>query len=234
MAYRCSRARKRFEIETKVLLEAVREAYSARCQSIAVRELALCSAVLLCSAKLESYLQDLFDDWGSSVCRSAVATERLPRRTRAFLLSQAAVLSAYRHFISDQDEGALLDRLEVLVGQPHWDFAIDGRSVPPFAASVVYEGRKYPSPDNLRRLFNRFGVSKVFNELNRVAKRDTKAMLVSFNDLRTEMAHSGMPVGLNATDIKQHIRDVRAIVGYIDRVFYSHVSGSVGDVCWTV
>ena len=233
MAYRQSRARRRFDAEVKRLLETVREAYSQECSSTAVREFALCSAVLLCSARMESYVEDLLADWGSAVKVQVLTTERLPKRMRAFLLNQPAIFSAYRQYIVDGDEAGVLTRLEALIGSAYYDLAIDGRRIPPFAVEAVYRDRKYPSPKNLRRLFGRFGVSNVFDELNRIARRNTEAMLTSFNDLRTEIAHVGVPVGLNATDIKQHVRNVQAVVGYIDRMFFSHVSKSIGADCWT-
>lgn|ERR1035441_543361 len=234
MAYRQSRARRRFDVEVGRLLGTVREAHSSKCSSSAVREFALCSAVLLCSARMESYIEDLLADWGGAVKTQILTTEKLPRRIRAFLLNQPAVVAAYRQYIVDGDEAGILTKLETLIGGPHYDFAIDGRRVPPFAVEVVYKDRKYPSPKNIRKLFGRFGVMNVFDELDRIARRDTEAMLTSFNDLRTEMAHVGVPVGLNAADIKQHIQNVQTLVGYIDRMFFGHVSRSVGAACWMV
>src|SRR5579863_6235850 len=227
MPYRRSRARKRFDADTATLLSTVREAYSRRCPSSSVRQLALCSAVVLCSARLESYIEDLLGDWSRSLNAPHVTTDRLPKRTRAFLLSQAGV-SAYRRYVCYDDETHLLAKLEPLVGQLHYDLGIDGRAVPPFPLQSIYSDRKYPSPKNLRRLFNRLGVSNIFDDLNRVARRDTQALLTSFNDLRTELAHVGMPVGLTPDDIKAGIGNVRSLVGYIDRAFYSLVAKSIG------
>ena len=84
-----------------------------------------------------------------------------------------------------------------------------------------------------KRLFNRFGFANIFSEFNRVASRDTKALLTSFNDLRVEMAHVGMPIGLTSGDIRQHITNIRSLVGYIDRVFYNHVGRSIRTNRWT-
>ena len=156
----------------------------------------------------------------------------LHRRTRAYLLNQPAIVTAYKRYIADEDEGAFLSRIENTIAQAHYDFALDGRGLPTFGAGVLYAGRKYPSPKNFRRLFDRFGIANVFGELNRIARRDTEALLTSFNDLRTELAHVGMPVGRSLGDIKQHIRDINLIVGYVDRMFYSTVCTSVGSNCW--
>jgi len=233
MAYVRSRARKQFELDLANILATIRAAYSPQCSSTSVREFALCSGVLLCSAKVESYLEDLLADWAKAVKSNGVTTDKVPRTVRAFLLGQQALTSAYRRFIAEEDEAVLLSRVEPFIGKPHFEIAIDGRPLPVFSGSVLYSDRKYPSPKNLKRLFGRFGIANVFNSMNRIARRDTEALLKSFNDLRTEMAHVGMPVGLSVTDIKKRIVDVQAVVGFVDRMFFEHVAKTVGRDCWT-
>ena len=232
MGYRRSRARKQFEGDIRRILATISEAYSKECSSTAVREFALCSGVLLSSAKLESYIEDLLADWGSSIRLQRVATDKLPRRARAFLLNQPAIAAAYRKYVAEDDEESLLSKLESSIGQGHYDFAIDGRTLPAFRPEMLYADRKYPSPKNLRRLFKRFGVVDFFSEMNRLSKRDIEALLTSFNDLRTELGHVGMPVGQSVNDIKQRIRDIKLVVAYVDRMFYSKVRSTVGSNCW--
>lgn len=233
MGYTRSRARKQFDADVSLLLQTVRIAYGRQCSSSAVREYALFSAVLLCSARLESYIEDLLTDWARSIRAQGVTTDKLPRRLRAYLLTQPTITAAYRKSLAENDETLLLSKLELLIGQTNYEFALDGRPLPNFPASLLYSDRKYPSPKNLKRLFNRFGLSNVFHSLNKLAKRDTEAILTSFNDLRTEMAHVGMPVGLSVLDIKTKILDIKFLVSSIDRMFYSQVISSVGFRCWT-
>jgi hypothetical protein len=233
MPYRLSRARKRFDLETDKLLGSLREAFSSKCKSTPTRELALCGAILLSSAKLESYLEDLIGDWGKSLKSPPLTTEKLPKRMRAFLLRTPAVVEAYRRYTCFRDETDLLPRLANLLGNSLHDLAADGRGIPLFEISSVYKDKKYPSPGNIKRLFYRFDFDNVFNELGRIGRRDVEAMLNSFNDKRTEMAHVGMPVGLTKDDIKNQIVEARKIVSYIDRMFYSHVVKTVGAAFWT-
>lgn len=234
MPYRRSRARKRFDTETVALLDTLKETFSSKCDSVKTRKIALCGAVLLCSAMIESYLEDLIGDWGNVLKTPFLTTDNLPRRMRAFLLKDPAIVEAYRRYICFQDEMELLRRLEALLGNALHEFAFDGRGIPAFPVSAVYKDRKYPSPKNLKRLFYRFDFNNIFDELGRLARRDVEAALTSFNDLRTEMAHGGMPVGLTKDDIKNRIREVRQIVGYVDRAFYSHVAKSIGAGTWTI
>lgn len=233
MPYHRSRARKQFEADVKGVLNTVREAYSTKCSSQSVRTFALYSAVLMCSARLESYVEDLLADWSKSVKATALTTDKLNKRTRAYLLNRSDIEAAYRRFVCFRDESELLERLEKCVGHTHYEFAVDNRAIPYFPTDSIYKDRKYPSAKNLQILFNRFGFPNIFNELNRVGSRDTKALLISFNDLRVEMAHVGMPIGLTSGDIRQHIKNMRSVVGYIDRVFYTQVGRSIGSKCWT-
>jgi hypothetical protein len=235
MPYLRSRARKRFDFETGNFLKTLGEAYSSSCSSASVRAFALCSAVMLCSARIESYLEDLLGDWSQSVKAPHLTTNNLPKRTRAFLLNHTGVSAAYRRYVCYGSESELLTKLEAqVIGQTAYEFAIDGRAIPAFPINAIYKDRKYPSVRNLQELFNRFGFPNIFDELNRIGRRDTKALLVSFNDLRTEMAHSGMPVGLTPGDIRLHVKNMRSLVGYIDRVFYSHVAKTLGAARWVV
>jgi hypothetical protein len=117
MAYTRSKARKQFELDVGDLLRTIREAYSGQCSSSAVRQFALCSAVVLCSARFEGYIEDLIAQFGSSVVGHGITTEKLPRTLRAFLLNQPSMAAAYRGFLIDNDEAVFLSRLEAVIGQ---------------------------------------------------------------------------------------------------------------------
>lgn len=233
MAYHYSRARKQFNAELAVINSALRGAYSAKYPVGKVREFALCSAVILTSAKVETYVETLVADWGRSVLGNGLKTNDLPRHTRAFLLNEPSIEKIYRRLGFDANEANFLPALSQMLGSAIFQFAKDGEAVPAFQIRRVYADVKYPSPNNLRKLFRRLGIDRVFHALNAIAHRDVEALLTSFNDTRTEMAHNGMPVGLSVADIKAKIRDISLVVGYIDRLFYRHVCATTGSICWT-
>jgi hypothetical protein len=233
MPYRSSRARKQFIADLRDISRTLDEAYSGKCSSVKVQEFALCSAVVLTSAKFEAYLEMLISDWGKAVVSNGVKTERLSRHTRAFLLNDPQIENAYRKLSFDQSESAFLPKIGRLVGTSVFQFATDGQVVPAFQVKRIYDGVKYPSPKNLCRLFRRCGIEPLFPALNKLAKRNVEALLVSFNDVRTEMAHVGMPIGLSAADIKTRINEVHSVVAYVDRVFHSHVCRTTGANCWS-
>lgn len=233
MPYSYSGARKQYIAELAIISATLKDAFSAKHLARSVKEYALCSAVILTSAKVETYLETLVSDWCRAILANALLTDALPVNTRAFLLNHPAIESAYRKFAYRQDESEFLPDLGKLVGSNIFDFANNGQRVPAFQANRVYSDSKYPSPKNIKRLFRRCGIDPVFPKLNAIAKKDVENLITSFNDVRTEMAHEGMPVGLSASDVRARIADARSFVGYIDRLFYAHVLKTTGGACWT-
>jgi hypothetical protein len=235
MPYAYSRARKRFNADIEGLLITTREAESPLCASSRVRGLAHGSAVLLASAKVESYLEDLILDWGQAINSNGVLSGDLPRHTRAFLLNGSAIKAAYRKLLLlEHGEKTFLD----LIGQhlePTGEYRFANETTPVSSNSIglVLKDVKYPSEENLNRLFFRCGISAIFTSLNTLAKRDVLPLLRSFNDVRTELAHEGLPVGLNGKDVRQRIKGISAVVGYIDRAFYKHTIKLLGPNSWT-
>jgi hypothetical protein len=234
MPYCYSRARKQFNADIVVIDSTLKAAFSPKCTVNSVREYALCSAVILTSAKFETYLETLVADWCRALLANGLLTDSLPLSTRAFLLNDPAVENAYRRLVYRQDESVFLPEIGDLVGNPAFLFAKNGEPVPVFQARRLYSDSKYPSPKNLKRLFRRCGIEPIFSKLAAVAKKNVENLLTSFNDVRTEMAHEGMPIGLSARDVRARIADARSVVGYIDRVFYAHVVATTGTGCWTV
>jgi hypothetical protein len=232
MPYHYSRARKQFIAEQGAIRTALGDAYSAKCSSSVVREFALCSAVVLTRAKVETYLATLVADWGRAVSGAGLKTDALHPHTRAFLLNEPAIEKAYMRLAFDGNEGNFIPALGLLMGTPVFNFSKNGEGIPAFQVARVYSDVKYPTPKNLRKLFRRLGIDPVFPRLNAIAKRDVESLLTSFNDIRTEMSHHGMPVGVSVGDIKARINDVSFVVGYVDRLFYSHVCKTTGAACW--
>lgn len=234
MPYRYSKARLTHRNKVTALLQTESETYRAKPLSKPAKDNALCGAMLLCSAAFESYIEDLISDWATAITSNSIQTDKLPKSVRLFLLNNPRVLAAYRRFFYDGDEGALFTSLESAMLGGSIVFAHDGRPVPLFAAGAVYNKVKYPSPRNLAKLFKRLGIGDPFGTLNRIAKVDVAARMESFNDVRTAMAHSGVPPGLSRTDVRDHIASSTRTVGYIDRMFYNYVSQSIGYNCWEV
>lgn len=193
MPYRQSRAKKTFDAEIDNIIGVIREAYSNKHTSTAVREYVLNCSIMLCTAKVENYFEELLTDWAKAINVTNQRAKNLPPNLRAFCLHSSAVSSAYRAFILQGDEKRFLKTFAKTMGNNIYLFAMDESVVPTINPRSLYSNKKYPSPDNIEELFHRVGVDRVFQELNKSAKADIKASVVSFNDIRTAVAHQGIP-----------------------------------------
>jgi hypothetical protein len=233
MPYTKSRARKVFDTEVNQMISVIRDAYSSKANSSDVKVYVLSSAVMLCTARLEVYLEDLVNDWVHRINSSNQICKSLPDNLRAHCLNNGSVMSAYRQFIALNDEMAFLKSIGNALSAKSYVLGVDGESVPKLNSNQIHGGKKYPSPDNVKHLFNRLGIDRVFEKFNTKAKADVKASLQSFNDIRTAVAHQGIPVGANDKDIKNRLLEMKRVVSYIDKVFYTHVCKYTGSATWT-
>lgn len=56
-----------------------------------------------------------------------------------------------------------------------------------------------------------------------MSRSDLKSLLISFNNLRTEISHGGIPVGINEKDIIRKLKSVKKIVSWIDKAVYKQI-----------
>ena len=164
--YRKSRARRTFETEIGEVLQTVRRAFSRDCRIPAVRIHVLSSAMLMGSAKVESYVEGIISDWVARLNAVGLQTDALPTALRARFFNQQANVASYRQFIVNGDEHALSVRTVKLINSNPARFLIDGQPMPPINAGWILYERKYPSPDNWITLFRRLGIPHIFHLLN--------------------------------------------------------------------
>lgn len=235
MAYVYSRARKTFDTGINDLLVTSKEADTHLCSSARVRALAHASAVVIANTRVESYLEDLILDWAAAIGNANLTASILPGETRAFLLNGSTIRQAYRKLLlMEQGERDFVRLISSQLGaQGEYRFAIDATIINASHLRPIIDQVKYPSEANLRKLFARCGIADIFTALNAVAKRDVLPLHKSFSDLRTAIAHEGLPVGKNGKDVRDRIREIKMLIGYLDRVFYRHSNAHLGPTAWT-
>lgn len=231
MPYRLSRARREFESEVTQLVEDLRVAHKSAGVSSAVRSHVTCSCVLLCMARLEGYIQDVVSEWVRRLGRGATVAASLPATLRALYLHDGAIVSAYKHYLLSGDESRFLDAVSRTLGSSSLQLASDV-AVVPFLEPKRATAKKYPSPDNVKRLFARLGIPNVFQQLNMSSRSDLKNALQSFNDVRTAVAHDGVPPGSSYKDIKRQLLEMKQLVAHMDRLLYGHAVRYGGPGNW--
>jgi hypothetical protein len=232
MPYTKSKARKTFDAEIDGLISVLRETRSSKYIPPSVKTHVLCSVVMLCTAKMEVFFEDFINDWITAINVNKSLSSKLPKNLRAFYLNSAHLLSIYKGVIIQNDENDFLSKLSKTFEAEFYKLAFDSYQIPELKPKLIYSGKKYPSPDNIKQLFNRIGISDILLEINKSAKKDMKSKLISLNDVRTSIAHEGIPVGINIKDIKSILFDAKSIIYHIDRVLNRHVILHTGINSW--
>ena len=231
MAYYKSTARKSFEEEIDLIKGAIRAAFTQKGSSAVVRDYILGHAIILASAKIEAYLQDVIETYFQQLNTAGIKTDDLPSVLRVFMFHEGAVAN-YKKFIVSNDEEKFLQLMTGLIGSNSLLFMVNDTNAPQIMAGKILSQTKYPSPRNLVRLFRRLGIKNILQEINKSSKSDLKAKLQSFHDIRTEIAHIGTLVGKNDKDVKNILAEIKLVVSHIDRVFFRFVCKITPSSCW--
>ncbi|MCK4825000.1 hypothetical protein KA005_55135 [bacterium] len=229
MPYKSSLSRKDFIQETNQILETSRKA-SLKKTGIPnpAIDMILQAAIFKTSAHLEEYLKSTVSDWIFNALENDSSAKTLPDELRWFFISNS-YLNEYKRFIYTNDESRLITDLKVKKENLLHDDsqAISGLIHP----MVILGNRKYPSIKNIKSLFNRIGISNIFQKIDKKTHRAFEPILRSFLDVRESIAHQNPP-NLTLKDVVDHIRNIQILVSAIDRVLFSHVVACHGSQCW--
>lgn len=239
MTYTKSKHFEYFQNQIAILINAVNLVDGSSSVKVAsqgnqdIKELVFCSAILLTSAEVEKYIENILSSWGNYINsrsdRSRLKNSNLPKNLTNYklLLSQKGILD---NFYRDRDELKLLDALSK---KPQiLNYAIPNNKITYIDFSKIYSDRKYPSPKNFNRLFLRLGIPTIFNVMASKSKSNMYDILDSFNSLRTQIAHGGGFVGLTKKDIVSHLSKMENFISILDQVLYDHIFSFTGQASW--
>ena len=186
--------------------------------------------VLLCSA-IEEYHKNFIEDWFFKLKASNVPMEKIPLNARMYGLLYNTE-NYYKNLFYDRNkEKDILEKLANNKGllkkyvddaelfDMHW-----------FAKSV-WNNKKYPSTKNVSILYNRLGISNIFDVLARLKHKDYKMQLESFLSIRESITHEGAGA-VTYTDVKNHICFINELIYLLDKELYKHCCTIAGSVYW--
>ena len=205
-----------------------------------VQEYFFMATILVAFASLESYFDDLFDRIakGLGAIHGTPQAQLLDAPLKAVLLTCVPQLEdAHRRLLGMNDSADYLKFMERSAASPLLAF-IGGGAGPAFSlqGSQLHQNKKYPSPDNVRRIMTRIGASTFFSQLDQRFHFQSENWLQALNDIRTEVAHQGtlpQQVGTVA-DVHAYLGRVYLFAKRTDRIVYDHVrkSAALGDAWW--
>lgn len=232
MAYSKSKARSSLENNLNGIVARTRLA-EAKAIPVDVREYVIAASIFLSHAELENYIADVF----SLVAKGAVATymtgSPMPKELRAHLfLTKSNLKHAIGKHLAGSAERELIKSVRSALEGEAVKLISTPATPPLVSGKDIYGTIKYPSEDNIKKLFFRLGVDNIFNELGRILKQDAAALLESLGSLRTQLAHTGVLPGISAKDIRNKIGDILRFAAALDRSLYSFLCRTYSQQYW--
>lgn len=231
--YRQSRARKQFDSALSDVLKAIRASHGKKVPT-EVRAYVLCAAMVLASASIEAYLEDILSCWCNAVGSSGKTATELPPELRAHLINGTSMADAYKRYLMTGNETELRTALALLFDDPETSLIVGSAPIPTFDAKRIYGKKRYPSVDNIKSMFFRIGIDRIFGKLSRRMSRNAEFELQSFNDVRNQLAHQGKLVGISAADVKSCLERLRRFIGALDREMWYYFKIFPGLSGWSI
>jgi len=232
MAYKTSRARKNLQDSYTDIYARLRAA-NGRGIHPNIREYVIAASIFLAHAGLENFIADIFSDFATGAKSIATKGSLLPGELQAHLfLSKANAQNTFGKYVASNSEKELIKSFMAALKGPAGTIVNDSVTIANFTGQDIYTQLKYPSKENLKKLFYRVGVSNIFDKLNALLKQDSIALLESLGSLRTQLAHTGTLPGISCNDVRDRIRDTERFAGAIDRLMFTTVSSNFGSPIW--
>ena len=230
MPYSKSRSRCNFEDLLGTLLRLSREAsFKKSGFSYEHQNLIYQATIFSICAGIEEYSKTFFEDYIYECQSIKVSLNRIPFNLRSMsLLSEQKDL--FKYYIFNGDESKTLKKIND--SKSTYNVMQDNTVITQnIRAGTILGTNKYPSIKNLKIVYNRIGISDIFQELHRRSKVDITSQLKSFLDIREAISHQ-TPPPLTYDDIKRHLKNLKNIINFLDRIKYSQLSKISGHNCW--
>lgn len=186
-------------------------------------------SILLTCSTLENYLKSLIDGWVYKLKTQSSTMSGLPEVTRKVLYVRYRN-QTFKDFAFGGDE----QKAVVKIDFSDFAFALANESstLPHyFSGRFIYANKKYPSIDNIKKLFSTLGVPDIFKLIQTKHKRDYKLPLESFLGVRESLAHE-FPPDVSYDDVKRQIINISVVARKIDEVAYEHLANVSGVTYW--
>jgi hypothetical protein len=228
MSYIKSSALKQFEESNLLLLDKCRN-----CKNVTIdyslKTLVFQGSMLLTCSALENYLKSLIDGWVYKLKTQSSTMGGLPEITRKVLYVRHRN-QTFKDFAFTGDEQKAVSKIIF----SDFAFALSNESaiLPQyFSGRFIYANKKYPSIENIKKLFGTLGVPDVFRVMQIRYKKDYKLPLESFLGVRESLAHE-FPPDVSYDDVKRQIISISIVARRIDEVAYAHLANASGVNYW--
>lgn len=232
MVYRKSSARIDFERKSNDLLKLTQSiSYKKVKISYNHKNLTYQATIVLLSSAFEEYLRAIVEALVYQFQSQAAKMNALHPNMRTYVLLSRQVEEYKGFLLNKKGEKNAINRLSAKKSDLYAVLDDNQECSRHILAKEIINGRKYPSPENLIILYNRLGISNIFDEIGKKGHRDYRTMLDAFNGIRSTIAHTS-EVTLTIGDINRWIRDINDVINRLDRVLFSHCCKYSGVQYW--
>jgi hypothetical protein len=229
MPYKKSRSRIEFEDRISTLKSYIVTSNETGIDYV-LKQCVYRNCIFQCSAALEEYIRQIFTDWIDHLIINNMPTKNVP--PELVMLSFGNIqIQHFKTFIINQDE---LEFVNGLTNTRDLDKHLDSNSsVKDFLRHKKFiDDKKYPSKENLIKIFKRFGIKNYFDKINQIGSKDYALHLKSLSDRRTSIAHEYPTPNITDIDTISTLDDISDLVNSTDRVLYSQVCTVSGQDTW--
>lgn len=232
MPYSISAARKTTRSDFKEIKSRIRKSQSKKIEST-IREYVIAASIFLAHATLENYISDIFSALANGLQSVPIKGSEIPENLQAHLfLHRIDKTKIYGTAVGTHSEVESLTSVAKSL-KTHAGTVVDNsKTIFRFTGKDIFTNHKYPSVENIKKIFHRIGEPKIFTKLDIVLKTNSQSLLESLGSLRSQLAHTGQIPGVSPSDVIKRIEDVEKFISAIDRVMYKLVTTFSDQKAW--
>ncbi|MNM88303.1 hypothetical protein D3C76_828700 [compost metagenome] len=232
MPYSISAARATTKLDFKEIKSRIRKSQNKKIEPT-IREYVIAASIFLAHATLENYISDIFSSFANGLQSLPIKGSQIPENLQAHLfLNKIDKTKIYGTAIGTHSEVESLTSISKSL-KTHAGTVVDNSTtIFRFTGKDIFTNHKYPSVDNIKKIFQRIGEPKIFTKLDIVLKSNSQSLLESLGSLRTQLAHTGQIPGVSPADVIKRIEDVEQFISAIDRVMYKLVTTFSDQKTW--
>lgn len=220
MPYSVSVARITTKAEFKEIKSRIRKSQNKKIEP-AIREYVVAASIFLAHATLENYVSDIFSGFANGLQSSPIKGSQLPENLQAHLfLNRIDKTKVYGAAIGTHSEVDSLTSIAKSLKNNAGTVVDNSATIFRFTGKDIFTTYKYPSVDNIKKIFHRVGEPKIFTKLDILLKGSSQGLLESLGSLRNQLAHTGQIPGVSPSDVIKRIEDVELFISAVDRVMY--------------
>ena len=193
----------------------------------------IAASIFLAHATLENYVSDIFSAFANGLQSAPIKGSEIPENLQAHLfLYKIDKTKIYGTALGMHSEVESLASIAKSL-KTHAGTVIDAsKTIYRFTGKDIFTNHKYPSVDNIKKIFHRIGEPKIFKKLDAILRSNSQSLLESLGSLRTQLAHTGQIPGVSPSDVIKRIEDVERFISAIDRVMYKLVTTFTDQKTW--